>query len=133
MRKKMDYILLIDIIMLVIFGLLMVFSASNVVANYKYSDAFYYFKRQLIFGFVGIFLMYVISRIDLKKIYKQYADSGDIISQAQRLRHSNPLAHASSELLDGVTSTTELKESVERLWSLLITYADDSNNLEFVK
>jgi len=69
----------------------------------------------------------------LKKIYKQYTDSGDIISQAQRLRHSNPLAHASSELLDGVTSTTELKESVEQLWSLLITYAEDSNNLEFVK
>ena len=70
MRKKMDFILLIDILVLVAFGLLMVFSASNVVANYKYSDAFYYFKRQLIFGFVGIFLMYVISRIDLQKIYK---------------------------------------------------------------
>ena len=59
MRKKMDFILLIDILVLVAFGLLMVFSASNVVANYKYNDAFYYFKRQLIFGFVGIFLMYV--------------------------------------------------------------------------
>ena len=36
MRKKMDFILLIDILVLVAFGLLMVFSASNVVANYKY-------------------------------------------------------------------------------------------------
>lgn len=70
MRRKMDYVLLIDIIVLVVFGLLMVYSASNVVASYKYNDAFYYFKRQLIFGFIGIFVMYVVSRIDLNKIYK---------------------------------------------------------------
>jgi len=69
----------------------------------------------------------------LRKIYERYENSRDIISQAQRLRHSNPLAHASSELLDDVASTTELKRSVELLWGLLKRYAEDANNLEFAK
>ena len=69
----------------------------------------------------------------LGKIYGRYQNSKGIISKAQKLRRTNPLAHASSELLNGATSTTDLKESVEQLWGLLITYAGDSNNLEFAK
>ncbi len=48
----------------------MVYSASNVVALYKYDDEFYYIKRQLIFAFIGIILMIFISFFDIYKIYK---------------------------------------------------------------
>ena len=69
-RLKCDLVLLTTTILLVIFGLLMVYSASNVVALYKYDDAYYYLKRQLIFAGIGISLMILIININLTKIYK---------------------------------------------------------------
>lgn len=69
-KLKVDKVLLIVTITLVIFGLLMVYSASNVVAMYKYDDSYYFIKRQLIFAAIGIALMILIINIDLNKIYK---------------------------------------------------------------
>ena len=43
--KKIDYPLLVTFMILVVIGLLMVYSASNVVASYKYDDAFYFFNH----------------------------------------------------------------------------------------
>lgn len=65
-----DKVLLIVTIILVIFGLFMVYSASNVVALYKYDDAYYFFKRQAIFAGIGISLMILIINLDIYKIYK---------------------------------------------------------------
>lgn len=48
----------------------MVYSASNVVAMYRYSDKAYFLKRQLIFAAIGVALMIVIININIKKIYK---------------------------------------------------------------
>ena len=71
MRKLMcDKTLLIVTIILVIFGLFMVYSASNVVALYKYDDAYYFLKRQAIFAGIGISLMILIINLDIYKIYK---------------------------------------------------------------
>lgn len=57
MNKRIDYSLLFIILTILIFGLLMVYSASNVAALYKYNDAYYYVKRQALFLVVGTFLM----------------------------------------------------------------------------
>lgn len=70
MRKKIDYKMLGIIITLVLFGLLMVYSSSNVVANFRYNDSLYYFKRQLLFSIIGIIIMFYISKIDIYKIRK---------------------------------------------------------------
>ena len=69
-KLKVDKVLLIVTIVLVILGLLMVYSASNVVALYKYNNSFYFIKRQLIFAGIGIVLMILIINIDINKIYK---------------------------------------------------------------
>ena len=69
-KLKVDKVLLIVTIVLVIFGLLMVYSASNVVALYKYDDSFYFIKRQAVFAGIGIVLMILIINIDINKIYK---------------------------------------------------------------
>ncbi len=69
-KHSIDKKLFISIIIVVIFGLLMVYSASNVVAMYKYNDAAYFLKRQLIFSLIGIAVMVLFIHIDLKKIYK---------------------------------------------------------------
>lgn len=67
---KLNYKLLIVIICFVIFGLLMVYSASNVVAMYRYNESTYFFKRQLIFAILGIILMIIISRLPIHLFYK---------------------------------------------------------------
>lgn len=68
--RKIDKPLLIAFSILVIFGLLMVYSASNVVADYKYNDSFYFFKRQLIFALIGVACMVLLINIDMMKVYK---------------------------------------------------------------
>ena len=48
----------------------MVYDASNIWANYKFNDSFYYLKRQLIFATVGAFIFYIASRISIYRIRK---------------------------------------------------------------
>lgn len=69
-KHSIDKKLFIAIIALVIFGLFMVYSASNVVALYRYNDRVYFLKRQLIFAFIGISIMIMFIHIDIFKIYK---------------------------------------------------------------
>ncbi len=64
---KYDYLLLFSIIALSIFGLAMVYSASNVVALENYGDSFYYLKRQGLFLALSYFVMYFTSRYDINK------------------------------------------------------------------
>ncbi|MEG0365228.1 MAG: putative lipid II flippase FtsW [Coprobacillus sp.] len=59
---------------IVVFGLICVYSSSHIWALYKYDDSFYYIKRQAIFACIGIVAMFVTSKIDYhiyKKYYKQ--------------------------------------------------------------
>ena len=67
MTKKVDKIILIVTILLVIFGLFMVYSASNVVASYKYNDSFYFIKRQGLFACIGFIIMYFTSDNNIEK------------------------------------------------------------------
>lgn len=71
MKKKLNISLFITIIILALFGLMMIYSASSVWAEYKFNDSFYYFKRQLVFIVIGIFIMYVISKIDYRIYYEK--------------------------------------------------------------
>ena len=70
MKKHVDFTLLITIIILAIFGIICVYSASNIAAKYKYNDEFYFFKRQLLFLVIGFILMFFVSKIDLDKVKK---------------------------------------------------------------
>ena len=71
--KKVDYLLLIGVITISIFGLIMIYSASYVWAEYKFNDPFKFVKNQGLFFIIGVFLMYMISKIDYK-IYKKYSN-----------------------------------------------------------
>ena len=68
--KKIDKTLLLTIIALSIFGIIMIYSASNIWANYKFNDSFHYFKYQLVFFLIGIVILQTVSRIDYKVYYK---------------------------------------------------------------
>lgn len=65
--KSLDYPLLICLLILVIFGLLMLFSASTVVSFKNFGNTHHYFVHQLLHGFLpGIFILYLFSRINYR-------------------------------------------------------------------
>lgn len=64
-KKNMDYILFIAVIAISIFGVIMIYSASSIWAEFKFHDAFKYIKQQSLFLFIGIFIMLFTSKIDL--------------------------------------------------------------------
>ncbi|HHX79732.1 MAG TPA: putative lipid II flippase FtsW [Acholeplasmataceae bacterium] len=70
-KRKIDLVLLGAIISLSLIGLMMVYSASNVVAEAKYGDSFYYFTRQLFFLIIGYILMLFIVNVNIIK-YQNY-------------------------------------------------------------
>ena len=73
--KKIDWTLLISVIVISVFGILMIYSASYIWAEYKYGDALKYVKNQGLFFIVGVILMIIISKID----YKIYLKKSNLI------------------------------------------------------
>lgn len=63
-QVEMDQILLFVTITLALVGLVMMFSASAVVAGKKFDDSWYYLKRQLVWLTFGLILLHLVSRID---------------------------------------------------------------------
>ena len=58
---KIDKKLLISVLILSIFGLLMIYSASNIWSEYKYNDPYKFIKNQLLFFIIGLILIYIIT------------------------------------------------------------------------
>src|SRR5690349_9278146 len=65
-RVALDHLILIITLTLALVGLVMVFSASAVVAgeNKRLHDSWYFLKRQLAWLTFGLVLLHVVSRID---------------------------------------------------------------------
>ena len=69
--KKLDFILLVTVILISLFGIVMIFSSSYVWAEYKYNDPFKYTKHQLLFFLIGLFLIYVVVRMDYRILFNK--------------------------------------------------------------
>jgi cell division protein FtsW len=55
-----DYLFLVLVLIIVIFGLIILSSAGTVVSFQKFQDSFYYFKHQLLYGLIpGIILFFL--------------------------------------------------------------------------
>ncbi|MCT2538058.1 stage V sporulation protein E [Aquibacillus koreensis] len=63
LKNKPDMLLTIAIFSLLIIGVVMVYSASAIWADYKFNDTFYFAKRQLLFATLGIIAMIVVMNI----------------------------------------------------------------------
>jgi len=70
---KTDKILLISTIILISFGIIMVYSSSNVWALYKYNDAFKFVKSQIVFFIVGLVLIRLLLNIN-PSLYEKYSN-----------------------------------------------------------
>lgn len=58
------------ILVLLIIGMIMMFSASYPVAYYTMDDSYYYLKRQLIFALIGVAVMLGLSFFNYNKLHK---------------------------------------------------------------
>lgn len=70
---KNNKLLFLTIIILCIFGLLMVYSSSNIWAYDKFKDSFHYVKYQGLFYCIGFLLLVVFSKIPVS-FYYRYAN-----------------------------------------------------------
>ena len=68
--KKIDYKLFFLSIIAGILGIIMIYSASNIWAEYKFNDPLKYVKHQALFFIIGIFIMIILSNFNYKKYYK---------------------------------------------------------------
>lgn len=69
-RRRIDPLIVGITVALSLGGLIMVFSASGVVAEMKYSDSTHYLQRQIIWMVLGFIVLFVGSQID----YQQWKD-----------------------------------------------------------
>lgn len=65
-----DFSIFITVLALLTFGIIMVLSASSVKASYMYNDPYYFFKRQVIWTFIGLSAMFFIMRSNYQKLRK---------------------------------------------------------------
>lgn len=68
--QKIDLTLLATVVVLVIFGLIMVYDASAVAGLKDFKDSYYYIRQQLIWVLLGIFSMVFFTFFDYKKFKK---------------------------------------------------------------
>jgi len=67
MLKKLeeyDLIILTMVVVLTCFGVVMVYSASSIMAEKRFHDSFFFLKRQAVFAVLGFIVMYVAMRTD---------------------------------------------------------------------
>lgn len=71
-RTAPDMTIAASTLFLLAIGVIMVYSASAVLAFHEYGDTFYYLKRQLIFAVLGVLAMLTVMNMDYL-IFKKYA------------------------------------------------------------
>ena len=69
-RGKIDVTFLVLVLVLLTFGLVMLFSASYAFAFYNEGNSFYYIERQLFFAVVGVAAMLFVSQVNYKILQK---------------------------------------------------------------
>ena len=70
-RININLLLIICVITISLFGLLMIYSASNIWATYKFNNPYKFVTHQGIFLIVGLFLMFSLSKIDYHLYYEK--------------------------------------------------------------
>lgn len=70
-KNRFEYALFIAVLLISLFGLIMIYSASYIWAEYKFNDPYKFVKNQGLFFIIGTFLMIFISKIDYRLYYRK--------------------------------------------------------------
>ncbi len=117
--QKFDFSFFLIVIILLTFGLVMLFSATYASAKVNYGDSYYFIKRQLIFAAVGLAAMFIISFIDYHILFTKVVlkaaivigvgmmllvqFAGDTVNGAGRWLSLGEIAFQPSEVLKFIT------------------------------
>jgi cell division protein FtsW len=77
-RTAPDFVIIVATLFLLGIGIVMVYSASAIVAQKQFNDPYFFAKRQLIFALLGLASMYVMMNIDYW-VWKRWAKTGFFI------------------------------------------------------
>ncbi|NPV29698.1 MAG: stage V sporulation protein E [Firmicutes bacterium] len=69
-KKAPDFVLFVVTLLLLTVGVIMVLSASYVIAETRYADGYYFLKRQLLWALLGIAGMTTVMKIDYSRFKK---------------------------------------------------------------
>ena len=69
--KKIDWLLIVCVVLISLFGLVMIYSSSYVWAQYKFDDPYKFVRTQAMFLIIGYVLMLFISNINYLKYLKK--------------------------------------------------------------
>lgn len=69
-RPQVDTVLLVVTLLLVVFGLIMMFSASFASALYMFGDGYRYIKKQALFAVAGVVMMMVASYVNVRFLHR---------------------------------------------------------------
>lgn len=70
-QGKMPTLLLLNLLILLVFGLIILFSASYVTGYYRFGDVYHYIRPQAILAVGGVGIMLVVSKLDYH-IYRRF-------------------------------------------------------------
>src|SRR3989344_6661302 len=68
-KKRIDFPLFIMTVLFTVFGLVMIYEASNVAAFLSFSDKYHFVKDQFIWALIGFFTLGVLSQIHYRKYF----------------------------------------------------------------
>ncbi|MBA1333686.1 MAG: Cell division protein FtsW [Firmicutes bacterium] len=80
-ENTVDFTLLFTVILLVVFGIIMVFSSSSASAYYKIGDSYYFLKRQMLWAVVGFVSMVVLMNFNYENYQRlaRYILAGGVL------------------------------------------------------
>ncbi|MCP4481976.1 MAG: putative lipid II flippase FtsW [bacterium] len=64
---RVELILFCSVLFILFFSAIMIFSASNITASYRFGDPFFFLKRQLIWSFLGLMMLFTGYFLSYKK------------------------------------------------------------------
>lgn len=74
-RGKVDFAVAAAVTLLLIVGLIMVFSASSMVADINFGSLTHFFRKQILWGAIAFMMMLIFSRINYHKLKENYKPS----------------------------------------------------------
>ena len=80
-KDSVDYVLLVLVLILVVFGLVVLYSTSAYNGRVKFADPAYYLKKQFFATSIGLMAMYLVSQVDYRR-WRPAAGIGYLISLA---------------------------------------------------
>jgi cell division protein FtsW len=137
-QSSPDFLMFLLTLILVTVGLIMIYSASAILAHDRYGNSYYFFARQLIWVLVGSAGMWAASRVDLESLRALAIPGlflaiflmalvcvpgiGRTVGGAQRWFRLGPFSFQPSEILK-ITLVFYLADSLERRKATLSNFA----------